>query len=268
MRKLHNIEDRQSSDMTHIASPAPIQEQELPQSFIYSWLQPLLEQITSYLGQRITQDDLDLLSMSLYHLYRSIDRLYCITLPELAAFLAMSSENKEHHYLIWLRLRQIKRTLERIEIVCHLLSGTLTSILGALDSLDMVRGKKEGKRFALSSTLGSRAAAFEQLQHRLEEWQSYFVEHQTLLLDLTKQLPTTAKGDNIDRGWGIVLLSAMAVYGDILPDVQGIGDADDEATATLILDLAQQTDQILLQTEAMLEPFPQLIKHYAHAQEV
>lgn len=56
-----------------------------------------------------------------------------------------------------------------------------------------------------------------------------------------------------------MLLSVVAIFGDILPDIQGISEGDDEAAATLFLDLTQQTDQILLQTEAMLEPFPHLL---------
>ena len=271
MRKTHHIEEQQNSEQAHSVPPIPMAEAPAapePQLLISAWLQPLLEHITAYLGERITHDDLDLLSTSLYHLYSSIDKLYCTILPELASALAFNQEEKQHDYAVWVQLRHSKRMLERIEIVCHLLSGVLTSVLHALDTVDSTREKRERKRFSLSATLGARAVAFAQLQHQLEEWQRCFVEYQPLLLQHSEQILSSSKREIIDKGWGIVLLSAVAIFGDILPDIQGIGEGDDEATATLLLDLAQQTDQILLQTEAMLEPFPLLIKYSAYPQEM
>lgn len=263
MRNSYNIEEKQSSDMTHIVPPTRAAEPEYAQSLMYTWLQPLLEHIASYLGERVTRDELDLLSMSLYHLYRSIDKLYATTLPALVAALVMH-ENKQKQYAIWIQLRQSKKALERIEILCHLLSGTLTSVLNVLD---ITTERQESKRFTLSATLGARAVAFAQLQHQLEEWRHRFVEQQPLLLLITEHMPSSAKTEVIERGWGIVLLSAVAIFGDILPDIQGISEGDDEAAAMLFLDLAQQTDQILLQSEAMLEPFPLLIKQHALTEE-
>lgn len=268
MRNSYNIEEKQSSGMGEGVPLLPAREQELIQSFLYVWLQPLLEHIASYFGERIAQDDVDLLSMSLDHLYRSIDKLYATILPTLAAAFVMNEESQQRQYTIWIQLRQSKKALERIEILCHLLSGTLTSVLSALDASNSSTERQESKRFTLSATLGARAVAFAQLQHQLEEWQHGFVEQQPLLLSIMESIPSSARAEIVERGWDVVLLSAVAIFGDILPDIQGISEGDDEAAATLFLDLAQQTDQILLQAEAMLEPFSLLIKQYALTEEI
>lgn len=81
MRKSHNIEEKPGDDMIHIVSPTHSSEQEHTPSFMYTWLQSLMEHLAAYFGECIPRDDLDLLNLSLYHLYRSVDRLYSTTLP-------------------------------------------------------------------------------------------------------------------------------------------------------------------------------------------
>jgi hypothetical protein len=54
-----------------------------------------------------------------------------------------------------------------------------------------------------------------------------------------------------------------AIFGDILPGFQAISAGEDETVATLLFDLMQQVDQLLLQLAITREPLQVLIEHFA-----
>jgi len=69
--------------------------------------------------------------------------------------------------------------------------------------------------------------------------------------------------DEMDAAFALLLDSAGAIYGDILPNFRLISPEDREEISALLFDLMQQSDQMLAQFEATLEPLTRLIRHFA-----
>jgi hypothetical protein len=61
----------------------------------------------------------------------------------------------------------------------------------------------------------------------------------------------------------MLLDSAGAIFGDILPNFRLVSPNDREEIGALLFDLMQQSDQMLVQFEVTLEPFTRLIRHFA-----
>ncbi|MEO8972781.1 MAG: hypothetical protein ABI406_14425 [Ktedonobacteraceae bacterium] len=246
-------------------------------------LSVILGQLVAYFSGRANVDDMDVLGFSLHHLFCRIDMLYRTTLPGILDG-SLSLQKQEHSaeeclqdQHVWTQLRAIKHTLERMEPLCHLLSDATESILDALDSTN-------GKSIASSDADGDSSLhnseqgwlqtlnqerwdmALTAITESLGQWQeSYnhltpFTVQFAHVSNATTDIPTIAQ---FDAALTVVLDSAGAIFGDIMPGFQAISDEDDEAVATLLFDLMQQSDQLLVQFDSIVEPLQSLIEHFA-----
>lgn len=240
----------------------------------------ILGQIATYFQHRTYADDIDVLSFSLRHLFCRIDYLYRTVLPDLlsvsSAPIAEESrfEDLLRHQHIWTKLRTIKYTLNRLEPLCNLL-GDATECM--LDVLDMTGGETPAHKNS-TPTPASEENELEWMQtlshERLEqaltavmeslaEWQESYNDL-TLLVDHFSHLaPAIPELIQLDEAFTIVLDSAGAIFGDILPSFQALAAGDDDAVATLLFDLMHQADQLLAQYDTVLEPLHALIEQFA-----
>lgn len=229
------------------------------------------EHFGACINNRTGTDDLEIISFCLHHLFYSIDALYQVALPELAA--NRGQPNAPHQrYRIWILLREIKSSLERIKLLCRLLNGAITSIL---DTLDMAGTRSTLEDAHLdesdpaSDQFWQEAIALEQwdqafslLTEHLRNWNAHhtarpFSSH---FPHLTAAIPTLAWAN---EAFALVLEEASSIFRDILPGLRAIALGDDEVLATVLLDLMQKTDQIYLQSNMLLEPLHFLSKQYA-----
>ncbi|MDQ6661345.1 MAG: hypothetical protein M3Z24_10310, partial [Chloroflexota bacterium] len=101
----------------------------------------ILGQLVAYFEKRVHVDDMDILTFSLHHLFCRMDLLFQTTLP---ALLIPSSTNRDipiststltlpNDQQIWMLLKTLKMTLNRIEPLYQLLSDSTEAILDTLD---------------------------------------------------------------------------------------------------------------------------------------
>ena len=68
--------------------------------------------------------------------------------------------------------------------------------------------------------------------------------------------------DRLDAVFATLLESARVIFGDILPAFRTIAANDHEGTATLLFDLIQQSDHLLLELDTTLESLGGLIEDF------
>ena len=264
-----------------------------------SGLRLMLERLVAYFQQRANLEDKDTLIFGLCHLFSHVDALYCETLPALASIIhtrTSSSAIKTRiafRYALWTHLQQMQQHVERIESLCHLLNRTVPHLLSTLDMPDMAQVSKDevvSMREPNDSAQNDTERwqqAYERLTTRLNAWQERNEERLTFASSVTQQAkdssspasvssarysPDTALDPSsstirplltrIDASLMLVLDSAGAIFGDIVPDFQGFSHGDDEVVATLLFDLMQQADLLLIQCDALFRPLQDFIRHY------
>ncbi len=238
----------------------------------------ILGQLVTYFSDRAGVDDMDVLSFSLYHLFCRVDFLYRTALAGLAEGTVPTIAGQSpvdtllHQQLTWTSLQTIKRTLHRIEPLCHLLNDVTECVLNALDltdkthaspgnSTDTDSDNEENWLHVLKQERWQQALTA--LTESLRSWQQYDDKIAPFVAQfphLVSAIPALAQ---LDRAFNILLDSVGAIFGDILPGFQTISAGEDEAVATLLFDLMQQVDQLLLQLAITREPLQVLIEHFA-----
>ncbi|HLG65320.1 MAG TPA: hypothetical protein VKY19_25535 [Ktedonosporobacter sp.] len=232
------------------------------------------EHFATCVDNRAGTDDLEILSFCLQHLFYSVDALYQVALPELATHEGQEQESTpQQRYRVWLLLREIKSSLERLKLLCRLLNGAITSIL---DTLDMAGTQSVSAEIELDESdpayarLWQEAIALEQweqafsaLTAHLRGWHTYCGEGQPFtshFSHLSAAIPALVQAN---AAFALLLENACSIFEDILPGFRAIPLGDDEVLATVSLDLMQKADQIYLQGNTLLEPLCYLIKQYA-----
>jgi len=262
----------------------------------------LLWQALICLGNRIYTDDLDAFSFSLNQLFRRVDFLYREALPGLGATTAPTITQEQELSLqdtlirrqhIWSQLQAIMRTLNRLEPICHLLSDAIEGILDTLDAASDV--------FSFHAGIGSLEdvpaagfaqdrgypiptgpiddeqwdSAFSAVLQSLKSWQQSYRTSTSFAIqfsglneaagglaipekDHSQEVPL----DRLDAVFVTLLEGACAIFGDILPAFRTSAANDDESTATLLFDLMQQSDHLLLELDATLECLSGLIEDF------
>jgi hypothetical protein len=239
----------------------------------------LVGQIVVYFNERAESDDVDVVSFSLHHLFCRVDTLYRTALPDLLAT-RIEADTEQHavssiqsNYQLWLKLRAIKSALNQIEPLCHLLNTVTERMLDALDMTSIIaesentlpRLSKPGMSSEWLQTLNQERwdHALSALTESLSLWQENysqlvpFVEH---FSQIVTRIPTL---ERLDETFSIILDCAGAIFGDIVPGFQAISANDDEAVCTLLFDLMQQSDQLQMQLDRLVEPLQSLIEHFA-----
>src|SRR6266566_2783358 len=194
---------------------------------------------------------------------------------------------------IWSQLQAIMRTLNRLEPICHLLSDAIEGILDTLDAASDV--------FSFHAGIGSLEdvpaagfaqdrgypiptgpiddeqwdSAFSDVLQSLKSWQQSYRASTSFAIqfsglneaagglaipekDHSQEVPL----DRLDAVFVTLLEGACAIFGDILPAFRTSAANDDESTATLLFDLMQQSDHLLLELDATLECLSGLIEDF------
>jgi len=266
------------------------------QAIALSGLTLMLERLVAYFQQRAASDDRETLVFCLHHLFHHVDELYCETLPALAtithtrtASLASSPSSLKtrigFRYALWTRLQEMQQHIERVESLCHLLNRTVPRLLCILD----MPGEPQNNRHSSNGSMSPEddterwQHAYELLTRRLNTWQERNGERLSFASDTTQHPDKTSNSglsvttsevsnlsssaiqpvlSKIDGALMLVFDSAGAIFGDIVPDFQIVARGDDEVVATLLFDLMQQGDLLLIQCDALFGPIQDLIRHY------
>jgi len=253
-------------------------------------LSVILEQMVAYFSNRANVDDLDVLNFSLHHLFCRIDYMYRTALPELlnGATAPLTEQTLTDDLSLrqntWSKLRAIKHIINLLEPLCNLLVDATRCLLEALDLTGHMAGASpattdENTIPRLAAVVQSEEQnwlqplnqedweqALTTLIESLSSWQQSYSQLAHFVNHFAYVLPAIPSLTQLDEIFNIVLDSTGTIFGDILPGFQAIlvGQVVDDATvATLLFDLMQQTDQLLLQFDAALEPLHTLIEHFA-----
>jgi len=251
----------------------------------------LLKQIKGYFHQRTRNLDLEALQFSLTHLFSHVDLLYRQALPELNKWTSYEQNTATGDLLqrqkVWLQLQAINRALDRMAPVCHLLSDVIECLLDTLDHEELwlraideeeTRLLEQVKSPALSrpivptprpserpeliapegweqavAALMDRLLIWQEQHHKLVPFEQHFATPILLACNLSE----------LDSAFAILLDSAGAIFGDILPNFRLVRPENHEEISALLFDLMQQSDQMLAQFETTLEPLTRLIRHFA-----
>ncbi len=240
-------------------------------------------QFVAYFSERADVVDMDMLSFSLHHLFCRVDFLYRVAPAGLAEqgdrvgvplIGTRPYDRLLHQHQVWNQLQAVRRTLHRIEPLCHLLSDATECILNALDlsseiTLPMSTLEKplqqpsQDEQSWLHAIKQERwAHALASLNECLEDWQLHqhtLTPFFTHFANLVSAIPAL---ERLEGAFDALLDSAGSIYSDILPGFQAISVGEDETAATLLFDLMQQSDQILSQLEIIEEPLDALLEHF------
>ncbi len=241
----------------------------------------ILERMLTYFAERACEEDINVFSFSLQHLFTHIDYLYRHDLPALlqSSLMKMAPalspvDDLLYQHTTWTKLRSIKQTLNRVEPLGHLLNDAAERMLDALD----LSGDEEKSQKKLALQSASYADDQEWLRiHNQERWDLAVADlteslhcwqeacsQNSLFKDYFVQvLPSIPALVLLDDVFAALLDCTGAIFGDILLNFQALSPGDDEVAATLLFDLMQQIDQSLLQIYRTLEPLHALTEHFA-----
>lgn len=252
----------------------------------------IFARLHNYLRARTITNDQEILQFCLRQLFYCADILYQQALPALTNSALATTDTTDTTdvardvfqtpYYIWGMLQELRRVLERMESLCHLLNGTMNTMLDDLDDTtehmsnsgdEQHEGNKEQEGNEKQRKQGVQDEQDDQddileqaagdLVPFLARWQSCaqvrspFAEQFASLLDTIPALP------QMDTACQLILENAETIFAVILPAFRVIALCDDEVAMILLLDLLQKTDQMLLQITVLLPTLHALIKHYA-----
>lgn len=297
-KEMPRIKDQQPEAMMGPEKPEESNKQPRPGDDADAELSIILEQIGTYFTRQARRHDLEAISFSLRHLFSRVDFLYRQALPDLDQWVARARDEKGRETFlnqqIWLHLQTVNRTLDRMAPLCHLLSDVIECLLDTLDNEELwLRTFEEEETLLLKqvqapekkfertliarpigphpepasgdsevweravATLMDRLLIWQEQHHKLASFQQQFA-----------QPPLSASSlSELDTAFAILLDSAGAIFGDILPNFRLVGPEDREEIGALLFDLMQQSDQMLVQFEVTLEPLTSLLRHFSGVNE-
>ena len=254
----------------------------------------ILQQIETYFDRQAGIHNLETLSFSLRHLFSRVDFLYRQALPGLDKSTASSQGDAGKQTLrnqqVWLQLQSINRTLDRMAPLCHLLSDVIECLLDTLDNEELwlrpfqeeetlllkqvpAPGKEQDRSFVSSQHEPERPLStdeterWEQAVNALMDQLLIWQDQHHRLVPFHQHFPPAILAQNslseLDAAFAVLLDSAGAIFGDILPNFRLVGPEDREEISALLFDLMQQSDQMLTRFESTLEPLSKLIRHFA-----
>lgn len=241
----------------------------------------ILEHMVAYFAERAHGEDLNVLSFSLRHLFGCMNYLYRSALPELlkTPVIKKSPERPPMddplgRHTTWTRLRSIKQTLNRVEPLCDLLNDVVNRMLDALDLTS--DAEISLTKSALPNTLYTDEQewlrilnmerwdlAMANLTACLHFWQAEYSQCPLFVDYFARVLPPPPSLVQLDDVFAAILDCAGTLFGEILSNFQALSPGDEEIAATLLFDLMQQVDQLLLQLDLTIEPLHALTEHFA-----
>ncbi len=262
----------------------------------------VLSKLCTFFGSRVGIADREMLSFCLRHIFYNVNQMYTLFLPELTQcslgkarteqkrlpvhtmpMRNMPVQKLQVQYSIWSFLQEIEATLERLEPLCRLIISATTNMLNELDRTCSIQSKirqpvENRDDVSIDHPQGSQVQSSDQSQTQQADskWQRKLVlmraKSSTWLKSYERLLPFSIQFailepmipalPQLDGGLTLLLKSACAIFGDILPDFQESGTDEDEKATTLLLDIIQRCDQIMLQIGILVEPLHILTGQY------
>jgi hypothetical protein len=267
MNTYHNLDDGYT--------PLDISAQELAaQQSIndLAWLDTLQQHLTTYLANRVSIQEIEMFRFCLRHIFLCINTLHQLDFSDPTT--APNAAGLTAYHLGWQQLVSLTGTIERLESLCQLLQGALLSLLDGLDmpthipAFTSSPAETGADPFCPSQELSPTThaqwnAAYAALADYLEHWQLCSIRQVSFLDRFARLLPLIPTLPQMDDALAHLLEYSIAIFGDILLDFQAISTGDEEATATLLLDIAQKADQILACADTLLGALPLLVQHHA-----
>lgn len=259
-----------------------------------------LKKICGYFSSRIGVADIEILSFCLRHIFYNTNQIYAFLLPELTACTTESTQLEKDHprarnmpmrnmntksiniqYRIWSSLQELEATLERLEPLCQLIISATTNMLNELDRTCSVRPKTQPMETDKAQQTQSGPTNKRQNDNHIQgdddnKWQwglaraiekiGLCAKYNQSRLSFSVQFailePMIPDLTQIDSALDNLFKSICAIFCDILPDIQCSVRDEDESSATLLLDLIQRCDQILLQLVILADPLHVLMGQY------
>ncbi|HEX7736390.1 MAG TPA: hypothetical protein VF458_16165 [Ktedonobacteraceae bacterium] len=291
-------EEDDSQEEVKKRPPEQPHAQSEPGDYADAELTTMLKQIGSYFTRQVRDHDLEAISFTLRHLFSRVDFLYRQALPDLERWtMHAPAEKARETFLnqqVWLHLQTVNRTLDRMAPLCHLLSDVIECLLDTLDNEEVwlrtfeeeetllleqiqdptkkmeVSGISRLNR-AVPEPIASDNDGWEHsvatLMDRLLIWQEQHHKLASFLQQFSQPTLSSNSLNELDIAFAILLESAGAIFGDILPNFRAVGPEDKEEISALLFDLMQQSDQMLVQFELTLEPLTSLLRHFASVSE-
>lgn len=226
-------------------------------------LTTLLTYIQTYFDQRIIAEDLESFTFCFHRIFNSIDTLYLLRLPDLAVYtnrlntLANIQAQIDVHYHIWLCLQATKQQLERLEAHCQLATNLTFALLTAL-SLEEPPINTQELLYQHIITQEEWERELTVITERSNDWLQSHHNCPPLIAQFP-HIPAMLHGDT---ALDALLDNACAIFSDIFADFRTLTPGDDETLATLLLDIMQKVDLILLQVDIVLEQLYPLLKQF------
>lgn len=268
------------SDTASHDTPTPIQhilaDQTAMQHIVTKAEQPLhtaatlIEQILSNIDPRIRAQEGKTLNFCLQELLSGIDALSRVarrTFNE-ERFASQSPSSfiwkLEQRRTAWTYLRDMKYVLERLELHCQLLNDASRASLAVLDTSppeDVETVQAIPTEPDISFVIHLYCEQFQDaLTPVLDSWLQCLSEPYTFSCRFAYLLSSASTLTLLDKALSTLIKSASSLYRDTLP---ALSIAEQDEVAAHFLDLMQKVDQILQQSDAMIEPLHTLIKQFA-----
>ncbi|HET7637268.1 MAG TPA: hypothetical protein VFK47_00875, partial [Ktedonobacteraceae bacterium] len=164
--------------------------------------------------------------------------------------------------------------LNRVEPLCDLLNDVVNRMLDALDLTS--DAEISLTKSALPNTLYTDEQewlrilnmerwdlAMANLTACLHFWQAEYSQCPLFVDYFARVLPPPPSLVQLDDVFAAILDCAGTLFGEILSNFQALSPGDEEIAATLLFDLMQQVDQLLLQLDLTIEPLHALTEHFA-----
>lgn len=257
-------------------APLDIPAQQMTQQQSMSdlaWLDTLQQHLTAYLVDRVKMQEVEIFRFCLRNIFLCVDRLHQLDLSDPTT--AHNASMLTVYRLDWQQLVSLTEAIERLEALCRLLQGALLSLLDGLDVLPqtpVATADNNGTDDLSAPHEFSPVAhaqwntAYTALADRFEYWQLCSIRQISFSDRFAPFITVIPVLPQVDAALSALLEDAIAIFGDILLDFQAVSTGDEEAAATLLLDIAQKADQILANSDTLLEALPILAQHHAPGQ--
>ncbi|HTK08486.1 MAG TPA: hypothetical protein VL485_15065 [Ktedonobacteraceae bacterium] len=232
--------------------------------------------------EQIEDDDLELLDVSLYHLFHNLNLLIQEILPQLAEISAQAEAaqytqdiraRQMRQYHIWIWLSEMRHRLERIEPLCQIVTITVSYLLIAIDTNKPATLQKSHQQI-----LYTRARQYEQQLPRAltTDEHAYYVQGLQTWQDLTAEphklqafshlFSDLSDGQSylmqMDSALVEIYRSAQTIFSSILRTCHTT-TLPAPTMLLLLLDLQQHADILQQHIDTFLTPLHVLLKRYA-----
>jgi hypothetical protein len=247
-----------SKDVT-ASSVITMPEQEVVNSLAdqeFLSIRKMLDLLPSYLTILMPFRDRTLLTTMLLHMFIQINTLYCSILPTVASAakdirnIDSSSGSSTTQFGVWDNLQLLLYETERTELISNLFENVVKSCLISLDTLQFQSTNvlQEMPLVIKSDSISTVNATPDEtwdvtlssICETLLMWQQTYANLPSFAQQFEGFSLPSSDLMALDTDFSILLDSAGAVFGDIIPGFRLLPNENAEASATLLFDFLQQ----------------------------